>query len=600
MTAEVSRALEEESSREISLLRNKLAEEQKANLALIEKVKRLSEEIKSLDQKLDKLCAENSSMAEKHKRHLSQLVLKDISNEKLENDLRATEALLRDKDEEINRLSEQLVISQIETAAEIDKRDAQLQEMKARVSTLEVAVSDKANAANLTQPSTMWGAISDDVRQQEDSPVTLHYKQPAEYSIEIDRKCHYRGSLEAHPSNFQIQIPHKSHGGPTEDQAEKQDPSLASPVSKLADSEVFEKDIISELAQNPLKMPQILKHKQCEDKASQTLDIELTQMRRRSQRVENLDLKHIIEYIELSHEYRPTASFDCNLAGPGRSTSPCDKREPARLQDKFAKRISLKGAIPDPVNHDILVPGIRGVSVCKPPLVEAAPGEQMIRAEASSGAGRKGAQSHRMDAAGVLQDASLAKVARSEAPALVESQDLQWPAPLSKDLQEKIKNQNEAIDSFFEQLLESSSEDLASPTRPAIEGHPGRPRALQASAFRHTNSAPMDSKGDRGSLESSFVMPCQSLDKFNDSMLNRAPPQISQFALEVKKLDSSGACEKRRPVHRAPPALADSRAEWSSSSRASSSRKKKELSGFNIRKATTQAEATILSSPAWK
>lgn len=599
MTAEVSRALEEDSSQEISRLRNKLAEEQKANLALNEKIKRLSEEIKSLDQKLDKLCGENSSLAERHKRQLSLLVLKDISNEKLENDLRATEALLRDKDEEINKLSEQLVISQIETAAEIDKRDLQLQEMKARVSTLEVAVSDKANAANLTQPSTMWGAISDDVRQQEDSPVTLHYKQAAGYSIEIDRKCHYRGSLEAHPSNFQIQIPHKSHGGPTEDQAEKQDPSLASPVSKLADSEVFEKDIISELAQNPLKMPLILNHKQLEDKASQTLDIELTQMRRRSERVESLDLKHIIEYIQLSHEYRPTASFDCNLADPRGNTTPCDKREPARLQENFAKRISLKGAIPDPVNHDILVPGIRGASACKPPLVEVAPGVQMKQVEAS-GAGRKGAQSRRMDAAGVQQDASLAKVARSEAPALVESQDLQWPAPLSRDLQEKIKNQNDAIDSFFEQLVESSSEELASPTRPAMEGHPGRPRPLQTSVFRHTNSAPMDSKGERGSLESSLIVPCLSLDKFNDSTLIRISPQISRFELELKKLDSSGTCEKHRPVHRHPPAFADSRPEWSSSSRASSSRKKKELSGFNIRKATTQAEATILSSPAWK
>lgn len=520
-------------------------------------------------------------------------MLKDISNEKLENDLRATEALLRDKDEEICRLSEQLIISQVETAAEIEKRDAQIQEMKSRVSTLELAVSDKANLVNFTQPSTIWGVVSD-------SPVALQSQQPAEYSIKIDRKCHYRGSLEAHPSNLQIDIPHTYHGGPADEHPEKEDNSLASPMSKLADSEVLEKDIESQIKNNPLKLPCILQQKQAADKAVQTLDIELTQLRRRSERIESLELQAVIEYVKLSHEYRPSAGFDSLLADASESRQSSRQRVPLKQLGKPINRMNFKVAVPDPVNHDIPVPAARDLDRCHLSLEEARKKPRNEQTCPNPSPANRIIDSEQPEISKSQRHENVKKVSRLDSPVSGRSKAA---SVLSHDLQRKIQKQNDVIDSFFEQLIASSNERQAAVTGPVVavrvpfsETEP----SAQNSASRHIDSSSESVGAGRGSPEGNFSVPTSAVDRVLNNPLKSAGPHVSRFTVEIKKLDSSGSSGSQRPAQwplemRLMPQL-----ESLSSSRVSSSRKYCEPSAFNIRKSTTQAEASILSSPAWK
>jgi len=523
-------------------------------------------------------------------------VIKDIENEKLETDLRATEALLRDKDEEINKLSEQLIISQIETAAEIEKKDALIHEMRSKVSSLELFISDKANGANLTQPSTNWGLVSDEARQTPDCPAA-HFEQPAHFGIKIDRRCHYRGSLEAHQSNFEIELPHTSHGGQTEKDADKKDISLASPVSKLADSEILEKEIESEVKRNPLKLPRIIGQQRL-DKAVQTLDIELTQMRRRSERRDSLELQAIFEYVKLSHEFRPSACFDSMFV---ERTSSNRSRTQHKLLGKPLNRISLRDSTPDPVNHDIPLPATAEDSPHREPLdgIKTRPKKQQTASQSKP-------TNRVVDSLAISplnnQAGEDLKVALpgGDTPASGQSRGDESASALSSELLQKIQKQNHAIDCFLEQLAASSNEEQMSPTGPNIgDRFTKKPSAWQASNFRHMNSSPLDDKPCRASPE---VSPTEPTSAFAASRTARTAvaPQVSRFTIEVNRLEPIEVAGRQPSSERPLEEPADPQACASRSSRERPARKSRLESAFNIRKSSTLAEASVFSLPAWK
>ena len=195
------------------------------------------------------------------------------------------------------------------------------------------------------------------------------------------------------------------------------------------------------------------------------------------------------------------------------------------------------------------------------------------------------------------------KAGRLDASGPGQAHGEQQASALSSDLRLKIQRQNEAIDSFFEQIVASSTEEQLSPTGPAL-GSRFRfgQQSAHNSAFRHMHSAPVDFGAGRGSPDGSFSVPSSALDRAQDSSPEKEAPRVSRFTLDMNMRQPEPSCGSgaRQPAHLPLEARVDPQLESLISSRASGSRKGLEQFAFNIRKSTTKTEASILSSPAWK
>ena len=373
---EISKALEDENSKTISVLKKKIEEEESASSKLAEKNKWMSEELKNLNIKLDEMCIENKEFVEKLARIASQIIARDNENDKLENELRAAESLLRDRDEGISKLTEQVLLNEMDTELRIENKDIIIQELRKRIETLEERIGGKEASAEVTKQSSSYEGFKEDrkdsIRVKTNEGI-FEQKRGGQARTQQGSQRRYTNGEKSIRSRVEGKddINGKKNGvegfeGSGSQESEGEDMVLQYPMNK-----------------NNIPILTLTQRIKISDKSCQTIDLEMSQMRRNSSiGGANLALRKIVGYIELSSQFKtggnsfgnhetidPVSPIQHNgtpensrsLERDKNVNTPPHAEEELKLEEKMTIRLSLKEMKPTIVNHEIETPDTASV-----------------------------------------------------------------------------------------------------------------------------------------------------------------------------------------------------------------------------------------------
>lgn len=222
-----------------------------------EKCSRLSAEVAKLNKLLDEVNATRSNQMDQVSKLKRKLVDIENKHDGLENEIRAAEALLRERDEELSRLQEDLTVSKMEAGIVFEQKESQISELKKIISELPAT------------PTTL--TMCDTPAQNDPTSPTLDFLPRRVNSFAVST-----------PSNLQAY----NFFNFTEDKRE--------------------------------------------DKSTQTIDLELNQLRRNSERMDVVQMRQALEYINTSK----------NMA--------MERRNSVSARGSFS-------GVPPPINYSVLI-----------------------------------------------------------------------------------------------------------------------------------------------------------------------------------------------------------------------------------------------------
>jgi len=332
---------------------------------------------------LDEMSAQHSKQTEMYKTLMRKLVDKDNQHETLETQLRVAEALLRDRDDELNKLGEELVISKMELGVLCESKDAEISELRKTVLLYESSLGDSTpkRISNLTLSSTV-GILTD---------MQLHFNEKDVDSPEVKPAphCNMQSLQGAATNGFTLQtgqeFDSRSNINKTHAAEDINIPNLASSsrslgsgiptptIGKANSQEVLNLNVlVAHPSQETFKMVEpspppevrpaaaaavapggiVIKvyepgtvpaaHKSC-----QTIDLELNQLRRKSERMDAIQLRQVMDYINLSQKHKESSASSNNISvskdeedSTGRVIKACGKSRCLKVLKRIESRIS--------------------------------------------------------------------------------------------------------------------------------------------------------------------------------------------------------------------------------------------------------------------